>query len=74
MHAVAPLLKEKLEPAVQFMHTLSEVVVQGACWYVPAGHAEEQGKHCVAPLVREKLEPAIQGVHTLSDVLVQAIW
>ena len=53
MHAEAPLVKEKLEPSVQGVHTLSDVVVQGACWYVPAGHAPEQDKHCVAPVVEE---------------------
>ena len=54
------------------MHTLSDVVVQGVCWYVPAGHgAEEQGVHAVAPLVLEKFEPSEQGIHTLSDDVVQ---
>jgi hypothetical protein len=28
VHVVAPLVKEKLEPAVQGVHTLSDVVVQ----------------------------------------------
>ena len=71
VHAVAPVGAEKLEPSTQGVHTLSDVVVQGACWYVPAGHAPEQDKHCVAPLVKEKLKPGKQGVHTLSDVVVQ---
>ena len=72
VHAVAPLDAEKLEPSTQGVHTLSDVVVQGACWYVPAGHAPEQDKQCVAPLLKEKLKPAKQGVHILSDVVVQA--
>ena len=72
MHAVAPLVKEKLEPAVQFMHTLSEVVVQAICRW-PAEHELAQGKHCEAPLVKEKLEPSMQGVHTLSDVVLQFV-
>ena len=31
VHAVAPLVLEKLEPSMQGVHTLSDVVVQGAC-------------------------------------------
>ena len=73
MHDVAPLVLEKLEPSKHGKHTpLSDVVVQGACWYVPAGHAPEQGVHDVAPLVKEKLEPNKHGKHTpLSKVCVQ---
>ena len=70
-HCVAPLVKEKLEPSTQGVHTLSDVVVQGACWYVPAGHAPEQDKHCVAPLVFEKLKSAKQGVHTVAPLVVE---
>ena len=55
------------------MHTLSDVVVQTALRYVPAGQAPEQGVHAVVPLVKEKLKPTKQGVHTLSDVVVQAV-
>ena len=31
VRTVAPLILEKLEPSTQGMHTLSDVVVQGAC-------------------------------------------
>ena len=59
---------------MQGVHTLSDVVVQGACWYVPAGHGfVEQGvhDHLVAPLVKEKLKLSEHGMQTLSDVVVQ---
>ena len=72
VHAVAPLDAETFEPNTQGVQTLSDVVVQLALRYVPAGQGPEQDKHCVAPLVLEKLKPAKQGVHTLSDVVVQA--
>ena len=74
MHAVAPVDAEKLEPNKHGVHTLSDVVVQGALKYVPGEHElVEQGKHCEAPLVKEKLEPSVQFMHTLSEVVVQAI-
>ena len=91
MHAVDPLVKDKLEPSEQELHTVnpliaekepgeqgvhtqSDVVVQGVCWYVPAGHgAEEQGIHAVAPLVVENEVPAIHDLHTLSVVHVHAV-
>ena len=56
MHAVAPLVKEKLEPSVQGVHTVSDVIVQEALKYVPEGHDEL----------------AEQGEQTLSDVVVHA--
>ena len=31
VHAVAPVDAETLEPSMQGVHTLSDVVVQGAC-------------------------------------------
>ena len=73
VHAVAPVDGEKLEPSEQGVHTLSDVVVQEALRYVPAGHGfVEQGVHDVAPLMLEKLEPSKHGKHTpLSDVVVQ---
>ena len=53
-HCVAPLVKEKLEPSAQGVHTLSDDVVQEALRYVPAGHGfVEQGVHDVAPVVEE---------------------
>ena len=74
VHAVAPLILEKLEPNTQGAHTLSDVVVQLALWYVPTGHGfVEQGVHCAAPLLLEKLKPAKQGVHILSEVTVQSV-
>jgi hypothetical protein len=73
VHVVAPLVKEKLEPAMQEVHTLSVVVVQAALRYVPAAHAGEQEVHTVAPLVVENEVPVMQGVHALSDVFVQRV-
>ena len=74
MHAVAPLVLEKVEPSMHGLHILSDVLVQLALKYVPGEHAlAEHGVHAVAPLVLEKVEPSEQGVHTLSDVLVHKV-
>ena len=78
MHAVAPLVKEKLEPAVQGVHTLSDVVVQLALRYVPAAQAPtEHGVQTVAPLVVENEVPAIHAYCFLSpghdDPILQTV-
>ena len=51
---------------MQGVHTLSDVVVQLALRYVPAGHEPEQLVQTVAPLVVENEIPAIHAYCFLS--------
>ena len=57
---------------MQGVHTVSDIVVQAVCWYVPGEHIE-QGVQTVDPLVVEKLEPDVQDVHNVSEFVVQEV-
>ena len=87
MHAVDPLVKDKFEPSMQGVHTVTPLVAekepaeQGLHTrsdvvvqedcWYVPGEHIEQGEHAVAPLILEKFEPSEQGIHTLSDEVVQ---
>ena len=77
VHAGAPLVREKLETSMHGVHTMFAVIVQLACWYVPAGHEPEQLVQTVAPLVVENEVPAIHAYCFLSpghdDPILQTV-